>query len=53
MQHQLSNKQLNEIAKEFGTPVYVYHAEKIAEQYQKLTRAFDKNDVVFFMPAKR
>jgi diaminopimelate decarboxylase len=52
MPHQFSNTQLINIAKEFGTPTYVYHAEKIAEQYQKLTQAFAKNDVVFFYAAK-
>jgi diaminopimelate decarboxylase len=52
MSQELSNKQLISIANEFGTPVYVYHAEKIAEQYQKLTSAFEKNDVVFFYACK-
>ena len=37
---QLSSKVTNDIAQEFGTPVYVYHAEKIKEQYNKLTTAF-------------
>ncbi len=48
----LSGKELINIAKEFGTPVYVYHAEKIKEQYDKLTTAFAGQDVIFFMPAK-
>ena len=52
MPDKLSNAQLINIAKEFGTPTYVYYAEKIAEQYQKLTAAFAKNDVVFFYAAK-
>ncbi|HEX8334911.1 MAG TPA: diaminopimelate decarboxylase [Segetibacter sp.] len=52
MSQELSNKQLISIANEFGTPVYVYHAEKIAEQYHKLTDAFKKNDVVFFYACK-
>jgi diaminopimelate decarboxylase len=52
MSQELSNKQLISIANEFGTPVYVYHAEKIAEQYYKLTEAFKKNDVVFFYACK-
>lgn len=51
MEH-LSNARLIEIAKQFGTPTYVYHAEKISAQYQKLTTAFEKNDVVFFYAAK-
>ena len=52
MSPQLSNQQLIEIANEFGTPVYVYHAENIAAQYNKLTTAFAKNDVVFFYACK-
>lgn len=52
MPQQLSNTDLINIAKDFGTPVYVYHAEKIAEQYQKLTHAFRNNDVVFFYACK-
>jgi diaminopimelate decarboxylase len=48
----LSHRQLTAIADEFGTPVYVYHAEKIAEQYQKLKNAFAKQDVVFFYASK-
>ena len=49
---QLSPQQLIQIAKEFGTPVYVYHAEKIAEQYKKLTAAFNGSNVVFFYACK-
>ena len=48
----LSHNQLKAIADEFGTPVYVYHAEKIAEQYQKLKDAFAKQNVVFFYASK-
>lgn len=40
MPQQLSNEQLVQIANEFGTPVYVYHAEKIKEQFGKLTCIF-------------
>ena len=49
---QLSHHQLIEVAKEFGTPVYVYHAEKIAEQYRKLTAAFSKSNTQFFYACK-
>jgi diaminopimelate decarboxylase len=52
MSPQLSNQQLIDIANEFGTPVYVYHAEHIAAQYERLTKAFEKNDVVFFYACK-
>lgn len=48
----LSHKQLLSIAEEFGTPVYVYHAEKIAEQYSKLINAFKNTDVKFFYACK-
>ncbi len=52
MSEQLSNQQLIAIAEEFGTPVYVYHAEKITEQYRKLTQAFANQNVVFFYAGK-
>lgn len=48
----LSNEQLAGIAQQFGTPVYVYYAEKIKEQYEKLTTAFKGQDVVFFYASK-
>jgi diaminopimelate decarboxylase len=34
------NEQLLKIAKEYGSPVYVYDAEKIIAQYKRLTNAF-------------
>lgn len=52
MSQVLSYEQLNAIAKEFGTPVYVYHAERITEQYKKLTDAFAKTDTRFFYACK-
>jgi len=48
----LSPEQLTGIATQFGTPVYVYHAEKIKEQYAKLTHAFRGSNVVFFYACK-
>lgn len=48
----LSNNQLSAIAGEFGTPVYIYHAEKIKEQYIRLKDAFTQQDVVIFYAAK-
>jgi diaminopimelate decarboxylase len=48
----LSNEQLIAAANEFGTPVYVYEAEKIAEQYNKLTTAFSKTNARFFYACK-
>jgi diaminopimelate decarboxylase len=52
MSQVLSNKQLEAVAKEFGTPVYIYHAEKIAEQYNKLLTAFKQTDSKFFYACK-
>jgi len=52
MSQQLSPDQLTSIARQFGTPVYVYHAERIKEQYDKLLTAFDGTDTKFFYAAK-
>jgi diaminopimelate decarboxylase len=52
MSQTLSNKQLVNIANEFGTPVYVYHAERITEQYKKLQTAFSKCNAQFFYACK-
>lgn len=49
---QLSNNQLVNIANTYGTPLYVYHAETITQQYNKLASAFAKSDVVFFYASK-
>jgi diaminopimelate decarboxylase len=48
----LTPEQLTRIASEFGTPLYVYHAEKITEQYQKLTTAFSSCDTKIFFACK-
>jgi len=52
MSQSLSLQQLKEAAEQFGTPLYVYHAEKITEQYQKLQTAFSKSDVKIFYACK-
>lgn len=52
MSQQLSPDQLTSIARQFGTPVYVYHAERIKEQYDKLLTAFDGTGTKFFYAAK-
>ncbi len=52
MPQQLSTVQLLSIASEFGTPVYIYHAEKISEQYNKLKQAFRSFDSKIFYAAK-
>jgi diaminopimelate decarboxylase len=36
---------LTDLAQEFGTPLYVYHAEKIIKQYNRLKQAFSGADV--------
>ena len=48
----LSNTELANIADEFGTPLYIYDADKIKEQYNKLTTAFKNTDTVFFYACK-
>ncbi|MFT3675725.1 MAG: diaminopimelate decarboxylase [Chitinophagaceae bacterium] len=48
----LSNSQLLQAAEHFGTPLYVYHAEKIQEQYNRLTTAFKDSNVVFYYACK-
>ena len=48
----LSNQQLTNIANQYGTPVYVYHAEKITEQYNNLITAFAGQDVKIFYACK-
>ena len=52
MSQSLSPEQLTHLAQQFGTPVYVYHAEKIKEQYEKLTTAFHDSNTVFFYACK-
>ncbi len=52
MSQMLSNEQLISIANEYSTPVYVYHAEKITEQYQKLLHAFQNTNTRFFYASK-
>ncbi|MEO7922546.1 MAG: diaminopimelate decarboxylase [Chitinophagaceae bacterium] len=52
MPQQLTNEQLVQAAHDFGTPLYVYHAERIKEQYQRLLDAFGGVDAKFFYAAK-
>jgi len=52
MSQQLSKEQLIDIAKEFGTPVYIYHSEKIEEQLNDLSTAFKDCKAKFFYAAK-
>jgi diaminopimelate decarboxylase len=52
MTHSLTHTQLVELAEKFGTPLYVYHAEKIKEQYQTLEKAFSDTHAHFFYACK-
>ncbi|HKP32226.1 MAG TPA: diaminopimelate decarboxylase [Chitinophagaceae bacterium] len=52
MPEQLSFDYLTELGREFGTPLYIYHAEKIKEQFEKLHGAFKKCDAKFFYACK-
>jgi diaminopimelate decarboxylase len=51
-EQQLSPEQLIQVAKEFGTPLYVYHAEKIKQQFEKLTSAFSIINTKIFYASK-
>ncbi len=44
----MNSKDLLKIANEFGTPVYVYDAESIKTQYEKLTSSFSKKTKFFY-----
>lgn len=44
----MNNADLLKIADEFGTPVYVYDAESIKTQYEKLTSSFSENTKFFY-----
>lgn len=52
MKETLSSQQLLKIANEFGTPLYVYHAEKITKQFEKLSSAFKGHPTKFFYACK-
>src|SRR5690606_31263165 len=39
-------------ARQFGTPLYVYHQEKISEQYSKLKESFIDHPTRFFYACK-
>jgi len=44
----MNPKELLKIANEFGTPLYVYDAESIKTQYEKLTSSFSKQTKFFY-----
>ncbi len=49
---QLSTNQLVNIAQQFGTPLYVYNADRIEYQYSVLKNAFQTTDAHFFYACK-
>lgn len=48
----LSNDLLLKAAAQFDTPLYVYDAQRIRDQYKKLTTAFQKSDIQVFYACK-
>ncbi len=48
----LSRQQLSNIANEYGTPIYIYDAQRIQDQYQGLLNAFKNVDVHFHYACK-
>jgi len=52
MAQHLTDQQLITAADTFGTPLYVYHSEKITAQYERLTSAFSGSNVKFFYACK-
>ncbi|MCU0336090.1 MAG: hypothetical protein MUF62_13800 [Chitinophagaceae bacterium] len=52
MEQHLSDERLLAIAAQYGTPVYVYNADKIGQQYQRLQTAFAGQQVRFFYACK-
>lgn len=48
----ISPDTLRQIATEYGTPVYVYHAERIREQYENLVTAFNETRPRIFYACK-
>lgn len=52
MTDQLTSEQLSAVAEAYGTPLYVYNADTIQNQVQKLQSAFDSKKVRFFYACK-
>jgi len=52
MNSSLSYEQLNKAADTYGTPLYVYHGEKIQGQYQNLLIHFSNKSTRFFYACK-
>ena len=43
--YQIQGLDVTDVCKQFGTPLYVYDADKIVSQLQSLKNAFSENDV--------
>jgi diaminopimelate decarboxylase len=52
MNSSLTYAQLNEAAQTYGTPLYVYHSEKMVAQYKNLLNHFSNKSVCFFYACK-
>ena len=52
MNASLAYTTLNAAAEKYGTPLYVYHAEKIEQQYQDLLAQFESTQTKFFYACK-
>lgn len=52
MDSELDSQILLNTAQQFGTPLYIYNADSITEQYKKLTNAFKGGNTTFSMPVK-
>ncbi|MEI6087162.1 MAG: diaminopimelate decarboxylase [Bacteroidota bacterium] len=52
MQQELSPELLCDIAKTYGTPLYVYNADKITAQFRNLQNAFADSNTRFFYASK-
>ena len=52
MTEQLTTENLLEAAQAYGTPLYVYNADRIKLQFKKLTDAFNSDKVRFFYASK-
>lgn len=48
----LTNDQLKQLAQQFGTPLYVYDADRITAQFKKLVDAFSGSNTKFFYACK-
>jgi len=51
-QYQIQGVNVLDLCEEFGTPLYVYDAQKIVSQYQKLKNAFEGVDIKIKYAAK-